>query len=342
MNISKLTFINPVFDNVLLENCTISGSKFLDGRFSNVTFNGGRLTYDERANITLFELCEIDRLTFDRVTMQAARLSHMSGGTIIFRNMKKFSDYGASKSRIVSGSLQLVLENCTVSGTDLARLQDGRVHIIKSILVNSGLSGKFFLYIEDSLLDGALDGYTTIESGKATAVIKNSVLGKFRFSNHGQAYVINNNHSGADNALTSLQTGKLYAADNNIPYLQVSGDEVTLRDMDVQRLSFLDFSGDPRTFNLRNVNIAENLNFRFGANITGGWWENVSIGNTSVTVIDYGDKINISGISAYNLVYNGSNQSLSSSPSTPYTVAIVEKPFTWPEVKVPSAQELGF
>jgi hypothetical protein len=351
MDISNLTFINPVFDNVIFENCTITAGKFLGGRFSNVTFNGGRLTYDKNAghlnSITLFELCEIDRLSFDKTTMQAARLYNMKGGSIIFRNMQEFSDYNILKiessniadfapsfDKIVTGSVKLVVENCTVKEAPLAKMQSGRVYIIKSRLLNSGLGGKLFLYMTDSLLDGG----TNIRIGGDTAVIKNSVLGKFDFFSRGEAYVINNNYRSESNAVPSLRAGKLYAADNDIPYLQAFGEEVTIENMDTQRLTYLTVSDNPATLNLHNVNI-KNLDLRYGVNIGGGWWENVSIGDVRISVAG-GDIINIDGVAAYN--FHDSKQFLNFAPPIPYNVRIMEEPFIWPEVKVPTAQELGF
>jgi hypothetical protein len=245
--------------------------------------------------------------------------------------------FAPSFDKIVTGSVKLIVENCTVNEAPLAELRNGQAYIIKSELLNSGLDGKFSLYIEDSLLDNG----TEFRTDGDTAVIKNSVLGNFDFFGRGEAYVVNNNYNSESQARPSLRAGKLYAADNNIPYLQARGEEVTLKNMNMKILTYLTVSDEPGALNLYNVNI-KNLNLRYGVNIGGGWWENVLIGDVAISVISGDDIINIDGVAAYNLVYPDGNQFLNFAPPIPYNVSIMEKPFIWPEIKLPTAQQLGF
>lgn len=349
----NLSINQAIFKNVVFENCTFVNVQINNSAFDTVTFKSSLGTYYNPGTCIRTEINSsvFSNVIFDGVTMERSFLSHIQGGEgnadLTFKNMHSFIKYDPLTLQILSGTdLDFHIDKCDIKikkypvdsepeNIQIANLdKKSTIYVTNSTIDHSGFyynKGKT-IYIETSVLQN-INLYNT-----ELTVIKNCDLENVSVNNLGDIYFINNKINKSYVNLTGKEV-HVFGDNQQVSSLRVHrADHVYLYDMELKDLSLTDTIN---SLNLHNVKITSGCWDTL--KINNGNWENVEFSPDLKILIKNGTP-QINGIKAYNLIlpdtikFYGDGEEFK-----PENINIqrVDKPFEWPNVHVPSAQELG-
>jgi uncharacterized protein YjbI with pentapeptide repeats len=364
-----MAIVESDFSNVTFENCTFSQAQLRRSNFENVIFKDCLMTYIGDPGLENSRTIiggSFHNVVLDNVSMRAAKLYAMAG-SLTFRNMRDFSDYGDRGTVVENGNnrqnINFRVENCEMSDLWLTNFSDNStIYIRNSRLKEVDLGGHLckIIYLENCILDGV-----DLASSQLL-IVKDSTLHGVGASNigTGKAYFVNNQYpytvepvNPADDELKRFALERLQYigprtvldgqevhvwGGNEQAAVKILGGNVYLYDLELMAPLFFSPGGTDGmidSLNLRNVKI------RWGywseLKINSAIWENVEI-YPSVEIEGTSPQIN--DFKVYNLTLPQGNPFTSESGS-PASVAIqgqkYDQPFAWPEVHVPTPAELG-
>jgi uncharacterized protein YjbI with pentapeptide repeats len=362
------------FKNVVFENCSFINCRFRGNRergnttMENVTFKGGVMSNDaHRLGIYRmdWQYVYMNKVVFDGVSMHGAKVDAITGGSLTFRNMSDFKDYYSDFGVPILNAyyMQFRLDNCQLdqqaSGASLGSIGDSSAADENSTIyaTNSRFSGAGLgrsetkaTYIDNCEFTGGVG-----LGGPQVMVVKNSILGIGALpggtnTDRGDLYFVNNKY------LTCIINRRRYNSGVNSKNVYFINDGMAMKSADGSNhvepmaigvvggganicdvdLDIPTFQNDIEYINLRNVKI---LGGRWlDLNLKGGQWENVEI-HGPIEIIEaapqFGD------LKCYNVTFHPPL------PNSPFSAAIQfkftksEQPFEWPEVHVPTLQEMG-
>ena len=333
---------NSHFKNVIFEDCTFIKVDFRESTFENVSFIGGKMAYrgdtNFRYNLTNFAGSVFSgTVLFDSVTLDNAYISGIQGGNdnlVVFRNMQGIRN---GMSVINGDDINLRVENCSSEEYLFAALfENSTIYAINSTFTGSGFAGNAeAVYIDNcKLLDGSTGGMAR------TIVIKNSVVCGGLGGPHAQnIYLINNQYpvmkQGRANLACSENTTVFIDGQNvKNARMMIFGGRVTIKNVDFESLG-LSIDEDPiGSLNLHNVTIRKG-DWEEGT-LRGGQWENVTI-YPPVQVPD----ATIQNVKTRYLTFPQGSPWVDRNSATSIDIQDSPIPFEWPEVHVPTPEELG-
>jgi uncharacterized protein YjbI with pentapeptide repeats len=355
--LNGITFPEFYFKNVIFENCSFINCEFYEGALEEVIFKGGLMSNSsrrERAYRHDWYLVNVNKIVLDGVSMRGVRLMGIGNGSLTFKNMGDFRDYENGGAILNGGKLRLRIDNCQLdgenSGIQLCKIgssddQDCTIYATNSKFTNgSGLSGsKGKFYIDNCEFTGRASlGYPQV------MVVKNSIL-DIEETDQGDLYFVNNKYLTRTGrygvAVQSAVNGKnvyfinddtaMKSADGsentNFLAIYIGGGGVNISNADVHKPTIM---GDIDYINLRNVRI---LGGRWhNLNLKGGHWENVELyPDIEITGAppQFGDDVKFCNVTT--------PQGSPFNTPVQFTVTESRQPFAWPEVHVPTLQEMG-
>jgi uncharacterized protein YjbI with pentapeptide repeats len=338
-----LELVDFVFENVIFENCLFSKVNAWDGTMINVTFKGGRMTYEGAPqydiNRTYFETTQMDKVLFEGVVMENARLNGISG-SLTFISMRDFEDYGRGVV-IIGNDLRFRADNCAVKDVDLFGLfGDSTGYVTNSVLENSGFgsSEARVIYVENCSLVGS-----DIDNPRLLVVQDSKVCVSMFGAEQSKCYFVNcqfipKPKTGWKSAVSGHEVHIF--GNNDTQYIKLTAGNIYLYDMELP--TPLLFHADKEqldSLNLRNVTIRGGE--FWSLKLRGGSWQDVAI---YPPIMISGSPPAISGLHVYNVTFPQGNPFVAKDGS-PIQVNIpaqkADHPFEWPEIHVPTAQELG-
>jgi hypothetical protein len=341
---------------VVFEDCTFAKVDAFAGTMDNVTFKGGRLTYSgsptDRKNFTGFgDFQGAVNLVLDGVQLDRTIFTGIDGGRVYLKNLNCTSDYSLTWGAIIMGSnITLRADNCRLSDVYLCSLGgDSTIHVTNSVLLKSGFGGSRTraTYVENCQITGSL-------GGSQVMVVKDSVLMVSSWG--GDLYFVNNKFISltpdkAKNPVTiskvlhsPLDGKRMFFIGNNqdtpMP-INIIGGGAYIYDTDLDEPVFLE---EIDFINLRNVKIMGGKFFDLV--LKAGQWENVAL---LPTIEIKGTKFEIGNLNFFNVT---TPQGSPFKEGAHFSAKVSEQPFdnvtysgqpfdNWPEVKVPTLQEMG-
>ena len=335
---------NSHFKNVIFEDCTFIKVDFRESTFENVSFIGGKMAYrgdtNFRYNLTNFAGSVFSgTVLFDSVTLDNAYISGIQGGNdnlVVFRNMQGIRN---GMSVINGDDINLRVENCSSEEYLFAALfENSTIYAINSTFTGSGFAGKAeAVYIDNcKLLDGSTGGVAR------TVVIKNSILcggvgNSTPFTKH--IYLINNQYPETKQGLTTLACGDsttVFIDGRNVKNacMAIFGGKITVRDVNFDWLRLSEKTAPSEELNFHNVTIRKG-DWR-KVTLKSGQWENVTI-YPPVQVPD----ATIQNVKTRYLTFPQGSPWVDRNSATSIDIQDSPIPFEWPEVHVPTPEELG-
>jgi uncharacterized protein YjbI with pentapeptide repeats len=333
------------FTNVTFEDCTFSNVEITNSRFNNVIFKDGIMTYsgdrDNRRVATIMNGPVFNNVVFDNVRMEKARFFSVSGSSLTWRNMRDFRDYGSGGPILGDyrdKTINFRVDNCEITDVTLALLEgESTIYMTNSRLKESGFASSEckIIYVENCELNSVELAWPQL------LVVKGSTI-RARAGRHAaavvsKAYFVDNKYL----PRTIIDGGEVHIFGGNAQAsLGLLGGNVYIYDMELVNSIFNGAIGDSKleSVNLRNVKIRggkwANLKIPIGI------WENVEI----YPVIKIESPVEISDLKVYNLTFPHGNPFVSGvnlSVNLNLQRQRYDQPFDWPEVHVPTAQELG-
>jgi uncharacterized protein YjbI with pentapeptide repeats len=347
---SNINIAESDFRNVTFENCTFSKTRIVRSRFENVIFKDCLLTHSgtpvQEANRTIIWSSTFNNVAFDNVKMQSARLIGVSG-SLTFRNMRDFSNYRWGDYRggpiVTDGNssvnINFRVDNCELSGAVLAVLSyDSTVYITNSRLKESGFSSSpcKIIYAENCILED-----TDLGEPQLLVVKDSTVQVSTTGVEAGQVYFVNNKYI----PRTVLAGREVHVWGGGARGdLTVTGGNVFIYDMELTNFYLVVTRNDKiESVNLRNVKIVGGI--WADLRLESGMWENVEI-YPSIEIEHYKFKSDpeIKSLKVHNVTLPQGNPFIDKNGAPGNVNAQGQKsdrPFEWPEVHVPTAQELG-
>ena len=334
---------NSHFKNVTFENCTFIKVDFRESTFENVSFIGGKMAYRGDIkfsyNLTNFEGSVFSgTVLFDSVALDHVYMYGVGGkdsNNVFFKNMHNINN--GDMTTINGNDINLKVENSTCNGKLFASLfGNSTIYAINSTFTGSGFAGNAeAVYIDNcKLLDGSTGGMAR------TIVIKNSVVCGGLGGPHAQnIYLINNQYpvmkQGRANLACSENTTVFIDGQNvKNARMMIFGGRVTIKNVDFESLG-LSIDEDPiGSLNLHNVTIRKG-DWEEGT-LRGGQWENVTI-YPPVQVPD----ATIQNVKTRYLTFPQGSPWVDRNSATSIDIQDSPIPFEWPEIKVPTPEELG-
>lgn len=339
----NLSLSNFTFENVVFDNCKFIDIVFYDGILQDVHFKGGLFLKNsyEIASDEMIETSKFLNVIFDATAFENASFDGISGGPIYFMNIKSVKNYEPDGAILYGNDIFVIVNNCAIKYIDFAIVRGAsKIYALNSTFDSSGFVGETkATYIDNcSLLNGSSSGSSEL------LVIKNSVL-LAQVGVHGDAYFYNNtflHKDGPPREQTGVQgtqkNSKIYVfSDQRVEApINFMGGTIYLRNANwVQGIMGpLRYVKHINRIDLQNVNIVgggwwEDLH------LLGGRWENVKI-YPSIDITN----AKLENVEGYNVTYpNGTPWT--GKPAADTSIRIRNKPFDWPEIKVPTPKDLG-
>jgi uncharacterized protein YjbI with pentapeptide repeats len=351
ITLKNTTFSNMVisdsdFTDVIFANCVFSRVQIERSRFNGVIFKDGIMTYstepaDSAREIpTIIRSSTVHNLVFDNVWMRKAYLSGLSGSNLSFRNMRDFNDYSREPA-ITHGNhkINFRIDNCDIAGQPLATLAgESTIYITNSTLSYSGFNDSRckIIYVENCILrdtDLASPGLLVVRD--STVQAQSQQPDKVYFVNN--EYIPRTRLSGRE---IHIWGGNKQAALDIGGALIMKDGDIYIYDLELLQPAFgIRMLGQSEFFNLRNVKIRGG--HWTGFELNRGIWENVEI--YPAIKIGYPPP-KIRGLQVHNLTFPQGNPFTSESGlalEVNLQAQEFDQPFAWPEIRVPSARELG-
>ena len=340
---------NSRFINVTFENCTFTLVNFQSCRFENVAFINcviqGRGDPKDINNSTIFRYSVFKDVLFENTKMNNVIADNISGegGYVYFRNMHEVSPRGGEGPILVGSDLHCCVvdsnftkANFLIRGNNntsfyarnskftKATLQSGHIYIENCGLKEMPISSTGTMVVTRSVLDGVnassdkicYYAYNQYIDSRGIDSDLNQELGNDIFGYDGsEVYVL---HKDSSPALLGFSAGRITATDINLhnPMLTQLGEPKY-----------------PLSLNLRNVRISGG--YWAVLTVDSGKWENVSIEPTVLV-----DRVKLDKIQAFNLEYP-KGEPWKKEGEFSLDITRVSKPFSWPEVRVPTPADMG-
>jgi hypothetical protein len=349
----NVTFVNAQFDtmdmrditftNVRFDNCTFINAHMRGGTFTDVVFKDGKFAYrgdpDNWYNPTYITEIKFSNVVFDGLATNTSRMDAIKGSAT-FKNMNNMKDFGNTGSIINGRDLTLRVDNCHLEGfTFAAMFGKSTAYVTNSTFKSSGFVGgtSKVMYFENCRL---LDG--TLITSPETVVVKNSTVcavfkGQGTWYLEGCKFVVHSMKSNVGSTFLGGKKSRGFVLGSKRPALWfgMMGGVLYIFDMRLEQLEFSStLSIDPLVaVNLRNVTIHGGDWQDFA--MKGGQCENVKIypevqvGNT-----------NLGNVEMHNVTFPDGNPWRGKEAIT-INATTSAKPFAWPEVRVPTPEELG-
>lgn len=365
LHFKNVHFEKPVFENVTFTNCSFTDVefrqfKFVNVAFKNCEFDGSRLFKGDLLNVTfdtvnkrfLVEQTSENRVTkIERVTCGPVFLRNTEINTFYMpgvRGRLEIENGGSAQAHdlgtaVVGGNLTVLARNSNFHKVRFSLGANSRVSAVNCGFTHGGGSGS-----EEETTVAYFENCKFFQSSFAKfglLVIKNSEVNA-GFSGKGQWYFEN-----CTFPLTEVKdqiTPRMYSSglfggkgtkayilgSPQTAYLKVKGGEVTLYNISLQSPTFenRDRRHPVPALNMRNVEIhgGKWQGFTMG----GGQWENVRIYPT----VELG-MTNLGMVRTRKLEFPKGNPWDGEAEGGMKESAT---PFEWPEVHVPTKEELGF
>jgi uncharacterized protein YjbI with pentapeptide repeats len=330
----EVNFRRPRFKNVVFENCNFEGSRFSSGVYEDVLFKGGSMqptTSHGRIERQEFIYSQFSNVVLDGVKIHGGKLSG-TGDLVIVKNMPDINGFGSHRPSFFSGTGNRVrIDNCIVKNTGFVH-DEGKVYITNSTFHNATMAGHpDVAYIDKCSANEGLTG------AKICVATNSDLMGGYLGG--GKAYFINNKYR--DNVEKNLgfktrgdKNTFIYIIGNGstiIPYYALGGN-VTIIDSELKKPYFIQ-NGDILSLNLRNVTIRGGEWIE--SKVLGGQWENVKI----YPSVDITGAV-IKNVRGYNVTFPEGPPWTGNSRGQAEMI-VSKTPFTWPEIHVPTPEELG-
>lgn len=337
------------FTNVTFENCSFTKVNFQSCRFENVAFKNcqiqGRGNHEDINNSTIFRYSVFKDVLFENTKMNNVIADSISGegGYVYFRNMREVYTRGGEGTILSSSNL-----HCRVVDSNLTKAK---------FLVSSSQSASFYAknskfsdlrlqsnhtYIEKCSLNDIVM-YST-----ETAVVTKCLLDDTKIASKKAGYYVNNQYieSGEVDDIFNQRLGSgiegrdgspvyVMQSDTTPVILRFTGGQVTACNITLKTPILGQFgkTKPPLSLNLRNVRI-------LGGNwssleLESGNWENVTI-EPPLRV----KRVKLNKIQAYNLEFPKGDPWKKEGEFS-LDITRVFKPFDWPEVRVPTPEDMG-
>jgi uncharacterized protein YjbI with pentapeptide repeats len=325
VDIKKAKFIRVTFERCRFVNTHIKNSKFTD-----VLFKGGIFTYkgvydDEYYGRTYITRSKMNNVTFDAVNFDNHMMESLSG-TVTLKNIN-ISKKEHVGPIIVGNDIMLRVDNCNLENVSCCAIfENSTLYATNSKLTRSsfGGEGKLF-YIENCEIIGGIGGPELL-------IMKNCKYNG-NIGGGGVAYLVNvdftHRRSGSRSAnIHGDAKSHMHIIGGKVPITaEFFKGSVSLYDVELNRSRF---AGAITTLNMKNVRI------RGGAWATlrlgGGQWENVEIYPTVIlSDTTFGD------LRVRNVAFPDGNPWKGNGEN----LKISKTPFVWPEIKIPTPEELG-
>lgn len=340
---------NSTFINVTFENCSFTLVNFQSCRFENVAFKNcviqGEGDPKDINNTTIFRYSVFKNVLFENTKMKNVIADGISGegGYVYFRNMRDVYTRDGDAEILAGANLNCrVVDSALVKASFLIRGENDTTFFARNskfsgITLQSGLT-----YIENCSLK------ETAVSSKDTLVLISSLLDAVQISLKKKGYFVYNQYKdsrGIDDELRQEIGNDIAGYDSSEVYvvhkdpapalLGFSAGLVTASNINLHHPMLAQFgkSKPPFSLNLRNVRITGG--YWAALTLDGGNWENVSIEPPV-----YVDRIKLKKIQAYNLEFP-KGEPWKKEGEFSLDITRVSKPFTWPEIKVPTPADMG-
>ena len=346
LTLEDVAIYDGKFTNITFENCTFKKVDFIENMLSNVAFIKCKLislddTYHHQ------KITNIIDSTFYNVMFQETELTYLDAnitgndGFILFKNVTKTKPMGKGGGSIINIlNAQVRVDNSRINGTIAGRKDvnaitkntkyvDGGIYcdqnfILNSEIQNSTVGARKILVLKDSIADGGsnIDGKGYF--------INNTYLSTMEelFSGRTQVHGFGIDVSEGSHAY-------VLAKDNKPTALRLFGGEITLKNFTlVDTIIGTNLGRMPpiSALNLQNTTITGGS---WKGKILGGKWEDVRI--TPTVLVNRAD---IQNVLTHRLEF----------PKGPpwqqkgdfvFNVKESNTPFEWPDIKVPTPEELG-
>jgi len=338
-----ITLMHPIFENVIFDDCDFINADIYEAKMKDVLFSKGHIISKgdvvEQAGRGLLPdfNATVDNVIFDGTEFNWASLV-FSGGMIKLLNINKFS-----KSNISADNIYLHLESCYIDGhgkygSSINAGHNSLVTAKKCTFTNSVLlaGDKSVIYAEGCKFPDNNDiGVPQV------LVLKNCDLSA-AVRTKGQAYLVNDRYVGLVALWSNSESGSpgkgvFYLLNENFEKAKLNLIDGTFF---VQNMEIENGVLHPGQYDnifrvdLQNVTISGNSNWKNLLLQSGGQWENVKIyPSVNVTNAKLGE------IHTYNLTYPKGNPWVGSGSYAKMVPS--DKPFDWPEIHVPTEEELG-
>jgi uncharacterized protein YjbI with pentapeptide repeats len=330
----EVIFRRPRFKNVIFENCNFEGSRFSSGVYDGVLFKGGSMqptTSHGKIQPQELSYSQFSNVVLDGVKIHGGKLSG-TGDLVIFKNMPDINGFGSHRPSFFSGTGNRVrIDNCIVKNTGFVH-DEGKVYVTNSTFRNATLGGQpDVAYIEKCYANNGI-------TGAKICVATNCDLMAL-YLGGGEAYFINNTYREKIETSQGFKTFGdektfIYIIGNGstvIPYNALGGN-VTITGS-VLKNPYFTKERDIQSLNLRNVTIRGGEWIK--SKVLGGQWENVKI----YPPVDITDAV-IKNIRGYNVTFPEGPPWTGNSRGQAEMI-VSKTPFTWPEIHVPTPEELG-
>jgi hypothetical protein len=257
---------------------------------------------------------------------------------LILKNLTESVNYSSSLAFFTGESMNVRIDNCIFKISDFSFGYGSTIYATNSTFRHSGFgpSTSEIIYIENcKLINGSSSGLPDI------LVIKDSIVtGVLADPRCREVYLVNNQYppyeEGGRSSLDGSKKTKTYIIGNNQKDTQLSiiGGNVTIYDLDFANLLATKWREGVNSLNLFNVKI-------YGGDfkkliLYGGQWENVEI-YPPVRV----PNAKIENLNVYNVSFPKGRPWVESTPNTDIKITESSTPFQWPDIHVPTPDELG-
>jgi len=337
IRLSKFTFTNVVFDN-----CKFIDICFYRGELNNVLFQGG-LFAKRSKDIAADELIETSRImnvVFDATVFDNAYFTGLRQGSLFLQNIHTTQNYSGPGGIFRGKDIFVAIRKCSIKGVKIVQTSgNSKIYAKDSFFDDSGFARtSTATYVDNCSFIGASD-----PGDSNTLVFINSRLLAW-VETEGDVYFYNNTFLVKDGP-PRLQTGvqgsdksRIYVLSDKravAPINFVNGN-IFLRNLDWVHPVMVPWEGQEyiKRVDLQNVAIRDGGLWE-KLHLLSGQWENVQI----YPAIDIADA-KIENVEGYNVTFPEGVPWIGT-PASNTSIRMRNKPFDWPEIKVPTLKDLG-
>jgi hypothetical protein len=325
-----------VFENVIFEDCDFINVYSFDMKINNVLFKRGRMIkrigLDKNADVrSQFNSVHLENVIFDATKFDGFRIQGASRGPVWFMNITDIS--GIESSLINGRNLWIRIDNCVRKNAQfVSNHGDATIYATNSTFENSGFagSGASVIYAQNCI-------FVRSHFGNAKILVVRDSKASGPVQSRGTAYFVDNEYIGQI-SMRGETNSRFFVVNRQMAKgkLNLLGGEFFIYNTEILNgVLHQTFDKPPyiTSFNIKNVIIREGGNWK-DLILHRGQWENVQI-YPPVNV----ENAKIEGVRAYNLTFPKGNPWTGQIASGKITES--DAPFTWPEIHVPTPEELG-
>jgi hypothetical protein len=339
-------------ENVTFENCSFIRVQFYRSTFSNVAFKNCRIVHrgtgSDHKDRSEFSEIIFRNVLFDNTILKRVDFGTMNGdnGFILFKNMQQivteehstFMNVENAHVRVLNSTIHGVIagdpDMPSTSITKNSKYIDGGIYCDQNFILHSTMQDSYQIGAFKTLVitDSILDGSVRVHNGNGY-LSNNTYVSRTRELFFGGTMIFGP-------GILAKKNGNVYmmAKDNTPTALRIFGGNVTVKDFTLVNTligTTLEKEPDIGSLNLQNVIVRGG---EWEGKILGGKWENVRIEPSVVTNETY-----IRNIQAHRLEYPKGYPWQKRKKERAFVLEVKESntPFDWPEIHVPTYEELG-